>query len=107
MRCRFGSAGQSFLFGQLFETVSGFTTTGASILAEVESLPMSLLFWRSFTHWVGGMGILVFVLAILPKVETSSIYLMKAEVPGPQVGKLVSKTKLTARILYGFILSLR
>ena len=89
-----------------FETVSGFTTTGASILAEVESLPMSLLFWRSFTHWVGGMGILVFVLAILPKVETSSIYLMKAEVPGPQVGKLVSKTKLTARILYGIYIIL-
>lgn len=89
-----------------FETVSGFTTTGASILTEVELLPMSLLFWRSFTHWVGGMGILVFVLAILPKVDTNSIYLMKAEVPGPQVGKLVSKTSLTARILYGIYIIL-
>lgn len=89
-----------------FETVSGFTTTGASILTEVESLPASILFWRSFTHWVGGMGILVFILAILPKVETNSIYLMKAEVPGPQVGKLVSKTKLTARILYGIYITL-
>lgn len=89
-----------------FETVSGFTTTGASILPQVESLPMSLLFWRSFTHWVGGMGILVFVLAILPKVESSSIYLMKAEVPGPQVGKLVSRTRLTARILYGIYIVL-
>ena len=101
----FSQAIPSFL-DCFFETVSGFTTTGASILPQVENLPMSLLFWRSFTHWVGGMGILVFVLAILPKVETSSIYLMKAEVPGPQVGKLVSRTRLTARILYGIYIVL-
>ena len=84
-----------------FETVSGFTTTGASILQDVERLSHGMLFWRSFTHWVGGMGVLVFVLAILPKSSDGAIYLMRAEVPGPTVGKLVSKVKLTARILYG------
>ncbi len=85
----------------LFETVSGFTTTGSSILADVEALSQGMLFWRSFTHWIGGMGVLVFLLAILPQPETSSMYLLRAEVPGPIVGKLVSKSKLTARILYG------
>lgn len=89
-----------------FETVSGFTTTGASILTNVEALPLSMLFWRSFTHWIGGMGVLVFVLAILPQTDTQSMYLMKAEVPGPTVGKLVSKIKLTARILYGIYIVL-
>lgn len=84
----------------LFETVSGFTTTGASILADVEVLPHSLLFWRSFTHWIGGMGVLVFVLAFLPSSDTRYMHIMRAEVPGPVVGKLVSKIKLTARILY-------
>ena len=84
----------------LFETISGFTTTGASILTEVESLPKGILFWRSFTHWVGGMGILVFVLAILPEAAGDSIYLMRAESPGPSVGKLVPKVKTTAKILY-------
>ncbi len=84
-----------------FETVSGFTTTGATILREIESLPKSLLFWRSFTHWIGGMGILVFVIAILPKTESSSMHVMRAEVPGPTVGKLVSKLRASARILYG------
>ncbi len=84
----------------LFETISGFTTTGASILTEVESLPKGLLFWRSFTHWVGGMGILVFVLALLPEAAGDSIYLMRAESPGPSVGKLVPKVKSTAKILY-------
>ena len=85
----------------LFETVSGFTTTGSTALSEVESLPMSLLMWRSFTHWIGGMGVLVFALALLPSGSGQSMYIMRAEVPGPSVGKLVAKTQLTARILYG------
>lgn len=84
----------------LFETVSGFTTTGASILNDVEAMSKSMLFWRSFTHWIGGMGVLVFVLAILPNSEGQNIYLLKAESTGPQVGKLVSKVRFTARILY-------
>ncbi len=84
-----------------FETVSGFTTTGSTILSNVEALPKSLLFWRSFTHWIGGMGILVFVIAIMPKTESSSMHVMRAEVPGPTVGKLVSKLRASARILYG------
>lgn len=84
----------------LFETVSGFTTTGASILSDIEALPKSILFWRSFTHWIGGMGVIVFVLAILPKREMQSMHILRAEVPGPTVGKLVSKTTVTARILY-------
>ena len=84
-----------------FETVSGFTTTGSTILRSVEALPKSLLFWRSFTHWIGGMGILVFVIAIMPKTESSSMHVMRAEVPGSTVGKLVSKLRASARILYG------
>lgn len=84
-----------------FETVSGFTTTGSTILQNIEALPKSLLFWRSFTHWIGGMGILVFVIAIMPKTESTSMHIMKAEVPGPTVGKLVSKLRASARILYG------
>ena len=84
-----------------FETVSGFTTTGSTILRSIEELPKSLLFWRSFTHWIGGMGILVFVIAIMPKTESNSMHVMRAEVPGPTVGKLVSKLRATARILYG------
>ncbi|WP_352400576.1 TrkH family potassium uptake protein [Anaerotignum sp.] len=84
-----------------FETVSGFTTTGASILTEIESLPMSILFWRSFTHWIGGMGILVFMLAIMPAVDERSMHLMRAEAPGPVVSKLVPKVKSTAKLLYG------
>lgn len=82
-----------------FETSSGFTTTGASILTDVESLSHSMLFWRSFTHLVGGMGVLVFALAILPRSNKHS-HIMKAEVPGPVFGKLVSKLSYTARILY-------
>lgn len=89
-----------------FETVSGFTTTGSSILTEIESLPKSLLFWRSFTHWIGGMGVLMFLLAILPNNDSAAMHLMRAEVPGPKVGKLVSKMKLTARLLYGIYLLL-
>lgn len=83
-----------------FETVSGLTTTGASILTDIEALPKSLLFWRSFTHWIGGMGVVVFVLALLPQKDTRSMHIMRAEVPGPIVGKLLSKTTATARILY-------
>ncbi len=84
-----------------FETVSGFTTAGSTILREVESLPRSILFWRGFTHWIGGMGFLVFIIAILPKTESSSMHIMRAEVAGPTVGKLVSKLRASARILYG------
>ena len=75
----------------LFETVSGFTTTGASILPAVEGLPNGILFWRSFTHWIGGMGVLVFLLSLLPLTGGSHVNLMKAESPGPQVDKLVPK----------------
>lgn len=92
-----------FYLDALFETVSGFTTTGASILAEVESLSMSILYWRSFTHWLGGMGVLVFVLAVGASGESSkgfTMHLLRAESPGPQVGKLVPKMKKTAEILY-------
>ena len=84
-----------------FETASGFTTTGASILTEIESLPKSILFWRSFTHWIGGMGVLVFMLAILPLAGGQTMYLMRAEVPGPTKGKLVPKMQNSALILYG------
>lgn len=84
----------------LFETVSGFTTTGASILTEIESLPNGVLFWRSFTHWVGGMGVLVFMMAVLPMDEQHSMHLLRAEVPGPVKGKLVPRMRRTARILY-------
>ena len=83
-----------------FETVSGFTTTGSSIVRDVEALSHGILFWRSFTHWLGGMGVLVFVMAILPSSSDRSIHLMRAEVPGPVVGKLVPKIKETAKILY-------
>lgn len=84
----------------LFEIVSGFTTTGASILPDVEAMSRGLLFWRSFTHWIGGMGILVFVMAVLPNVSDRSIHILRAEVPGPVVGKLVPRMKDTAKILY-------
>ena len=90
----------------LFETISGFTTTGASILSEVETLSHCSLFWRSFTHWIGGMGVLVFLLAIVPMSGGSHINLMRAESPGPSVGKLVPKVKHTARILYGIYFAL-
>lgn len=83
-----------------FETVSGFTTTGASVLTNVEALENSLLFWRSFTHLVGGMGVLVLALAILPKNNNQSLHIMKAEVPGPTFGKLVAKMSYNSRILY-------
>ena len=89
-----------------FETVSGFTTTGSSILTEIEPLSRSGLFWRSFTHWVGGMGVLVFVMAILPMNDGHGMHLMRAEVPGPTVGKLVSRMSDTAKILYGIYLAM-
>ena len=84
----------------LFETISGFTTTGASILNDVEALSHCSLFWRSFTHWIGGMGVLVFILAVVPLSGGSNINLMKAESPGPSVGKIVPKMRQTAFILY-------
>lgn len=84
-----------------FETVSGFTTTGATILTEVEHLSRSGLFWRSFTHWVGGMGVLVFVMAILPMSDGHTMHILRAEMPGPTAGKLVSRMSDTAKILYG------
>lgn len=83
-----------------FETVSGFTTTGSSILTDVESMSRSCLFWRSFTNWIGGMGVLVLIMAINPNVSDRSIHIMRAEMPGPIVGKLVPRTKDTAKILY-------
>lgn len=89
------------LVDAFFETSSGFTTTGASILTEVESLPKGILFWRSFTHWVGGMGFLIFILALMPSFSGNTIHLLKAESPGPTPGKIVPKIKQTAKILYG------
>ena len=90
-----------------FEIVSGFTTTGASILPDVTTLSHSSLFWRSFSHWIGGMGILVFILIFIPEgKDGSSMHLLRAESPGPQVGKITSKMKVTARILYLIYLGL-
>ena len=89
-----------------FETVSGFTTTGATILTEIESLPRGILFWRSFTHWVGGMGVLVLMMAILPSSGGQNIHLMRAEVPGPTKGKLVPKMRQTAMILYSIYMAI-
>ena len=84
----------------LFEIISGFTTTGASVLPEVEVVPKGVLFWRSFSHFVGGMGVLVFMMAILPTDDEHSMHLLRAEVPGPVKGKLVPKMRDTARVLY-------
>lgn len=89
----------------LFETVSGFSTTGASILPEVESLPKSMLMWRSFTHWVGGMGVLVFIMAFVPLSGGHNMHIMKAESPGPSVSKLVPRVRTTALILYSIYLA--
>lgn len=91
-----------------FETVSGFTTTGATILSEIEGLPMSLLYWRSFTHWIGGMGVLVFLLAIIPmsKGNGETFHLLRAESPGPSVGKLTPTMRHTARLLYAIYVAL-
>lgn len=83
-----------------FETVSGFTTTGASILKDVEALDKGLLFWRSFTHWIGGMGVLVLVTAVVSNIGDRSINILKAEMPGPTVGKLLPRSRDTAKVLY-------
>ena len=83
-----------------FETVSGFTTTGSTILTDIEALPQGMLFWRALTHWIGGMGVLVFVMVLLSLDDDGSMYLMRAEVPGPEADKLVPKARSTARILY-------
>ncbi len=90
----------------LFETVSGFTTTGASILETVENLPRSLLMWRGFTHWIGGMGVLVFIMAFLPLGGAKNMHIMRAESPGPSVSKLVPHVKTTALILYSIYFTL-
>lgn len=96
------------LVDAFFEASSGFTTTGASILTEIQSLPKGILFWRSFTHWVGGMGFLIFILALMPTFSGNTIHLLKAESPGPTPGKIVPKIKQTAKILYAiyFVLTL-
>ena len=83
-----------------FETVSGFTTTGSTILTDIEALPMGMVFWRSLTHWIGGMGVLVFVMMLTSLDDESSMHLMRAEVPGPEADKLVPKARSTAKILY-------
>ena len=90
----------------LFETVSGLTTTGSSILTDVEAMSKSCLFWRSLTHWIGGMGVFVFIMALLPMMGGSTMNLMKAESTGPSVGKLVPKVKDTAKILYAIYIGL-
>lgn len=89
-----------------FEVVSGFTTTGSTILTDIEGLPMGMNFWRCLTHWVGGMGVLVFVMTIMPLSTKNSMFLMRAEVPGPTCDKLVPKARSTARILYGMYVGL-
>lgn len=88
----------------LFETASGFTTTGSTIFREVESLPKAILLWRSFTHWIGGMGVLVFIMAFLPLCGGQNMHIMRAESPGPEVSKLVPRVKHTAVILYSIYL---
>ena len=88
----------------LFETVSGFTTTGATIFTDVECLPNSILMWRSFTHWIGGMGVLVFIMAFVPLSGGRNMHIMKAESTGPDVGKLVPRVRTTALLLYGIYL---
>lgn len=89
-----------------FETVSGFTTTGSTILTDVEAMSRSLLFWRSFTHWLGGMGVLVFSMAIFSSKDTRATYMLKAEMIGPTIGKLASKWQNSVRILYGIYIGL-
>ena len=93
-------------FDAFFETVSGFSTTGASILTNVEALPKSFLMWRSLSHWIGGMGVLVFLMAIVPLSGGGNVHLLKAETTGPSVSKLVPKVKSTALILYAIYIAL-
>ncbi len=95
------SGGFRSYWSALFEIVSGFTTTGASVLAEPERLGHGIIFWRSFTHWIGGMGVLVFVLMVMPMDNDNSMHLVRAEVPGPTAGKLVPRMRTTSMILYG------
>ncbi|MDE7404441.1 MAG: TrkH family potassium uptake protein [Lachnospiraceae bacterium] len=95
------SGGFESYWNALFEIVSGFTTTGASVLAEPEKLGHGVLFWRSFTHWIGGMGVLVFVMMVMPMENDNSMHLVRAEVPGPTAGKLVPRMRTTSMILYG------
>lgn len=83
-----------------FETVSGFTTTGASILTDVEAMSRGMLFWRSFTHWIGGMGVLVFIIALVNNISDRSIHILRAEMPGPIIGKLVPRSRDTSKVLY-------
>lgn len=90
----------------LFEVISGFTTTGSSILIDVEALDYCMLFWRSFTHWIGGMGVLVFILAILPLARGESMHIMRAESPGPSVEKLVPRMRTSATLLYGIYIGM-
>ena len=89
-----------------FEMVSGFTTTGSTILTDVESLSHGILFWRSFSHWIGGMGVLVFAMAVLPMTDGRAMHLMRAEVPGPTCGKISSKLSDSAKILYAIYLAM-
>ncbi|MDE5769619.1 MAG: TrkH family potassium uptake protein, partial [Oscillospiraceae bacterium] len=90
----------------VFETASGFTTTGSTILNDVESVSNACLFWRSFSHWLGGMGVLVFILAVLPQNDTKTMHLVRAESPGPTAGKLASKMSFSVRMLYGIYIAL-
>ena len=84
----------------VFESISGFTTTGSSILTNIEILPRGILFWRSFSHWIGGMGVLVFMLAVMPSMNASSVNLLRAESTGPSPDKIVPKIRETAKIMY-------
>ena len=90
----------------LFETVSGFTTTGSTLLTDVEAMSRGCMFWRMFTHWIGGMGVLVFIMAVLPMSGEHSMHIMRAEIPGPVVGKLVPRARKTAAILYLIYMSM-
>ncbi|MDD2579073.1 MAG: TrkH family potassium uptake protein [Clostridia bacterium] len=101
----FAGATDHFIMA-LFESTSGFTTTGASIFTDVESLPRGLVFWRSFTHWIGGMGVLLLTLAILPMFGSGALHILRAESPGPSPGKLVPKIGQTAKILYSLYIGL-
>lgn len=89
-----------------FESISGFTTTGSSILTNVEALPKGILFWRSFSHWIGGMGVLVFMIAVMPSINASTVNLLRAESTGPSPDKIVPKIRETARIMYLIYLAL-
>ena len=90
----------------LFETVSGFTTTGSTLLTDIEAMSRGCMFWRMFTHWIGGMGVLVFIMAVLPMSGEHSMHIMRAEIPGPVVGKLVPRARKTAAILYLIYMSM-